>query len=146
MNPCQPRNVLLLAIAAVVLCSLPLRAPAQAPSARSKDAQWVFYGLLLSPLKDANTRWDNNSPNFHIDEPKIAAMAVPEHGNRVVCDHAMYLRDACLMVNAGPPGTYEWGTKTGQSLQPGAKVTIVSVQPLPSKKGTYLWVEIKKSS
>jgi hypothetical protein len=53
------------------------------------------------------------------------------------------VRTACLQVNAGSEGSYQWAPKIGKSIQVNAKVEIVNSCPLKSQQGKYLWVEIK---
>ncbi len=131
---------MLLGFAAALILGMPLSGHTETPASPPK-AGWVFYGMLLNPVKDGH--WDQGSPNFSIADTKNAASPVPKSGEHIVCVHAMSIRDACLAINDGAPGTYQWGAKTGKSLQPGEKAEIVSVKSLPSKKGVYLWVQIK---
>jgi hypothetical protein len=130
-------------IIATLMAASPGSGFAETPPKVAKTTSWVFYGLLLDSAAGAPAHWDAGSPNFSIVGSKDPASPVLKPGMRIVCRHAMNVRAADLVVDAGSEGNYQWGAKVGKSLQEGEQAEIIKVSPFHSKKGNYLWVEIK---
>jgi hypothetical protein len=133
----------LFVIGAVFLAACPPSGFAQAAPKVAARTSWVFYGLLLDSAAGAPAHWDAGSPNFSIAGSKDPASPLLKPGMRIICRHAMNVRAADLVVGVDGEGNYQWGAKVGKSLQEGEQAEIVRVSPFHSKKGSYLWVEIK---